>query len=152
SGSTVDEVLRSVLVDADGENAETTIGIDGTYKIGLLSGHAVPVESVRFIGKNARQRYREEQIELITAEIEHLSKESDDIFVEIEGLQQKISIARDSLEIFPNDLDLQTAFAEIESCRFQIEQIEKQLLSDDGQLNNFLTDFHRVKRQLDDET
>ncbi len=152
AGSTVDEVLRSILVDADGENSETTIGIDGTYKIGLLSGHAVPVESVRFIGKNARQRYREEQIKLITAEIEHLSKEVGEIFAEIEGLQEKISVARDSLEVFPNDLDLQTSFAEIESCRFQIGQIEKQLLSDDGQLNHFLTDFHRVKRQLDDET
>src|SRR5690625_5555172 len=77
SGSAVDEVLRSVLVDANGEGAETTIGIDGTYKIGLLSGHAIPVKTVRFIGKKARQRYREEQIELISVEIrseEHTSE------------------------------------------------------------------------------
>src|SRR5690625_4850745 len=152
SGSAVDEVLRSVLVDANGEGAETTIGIDGTYKIGLLSGHAIPVKTVRFIGKKARQRYREEQIELISVEIERLGGEIDKIFVEIEGLQKEISVARGSLEIFPNDLDLQTAFAEIESCRFQIGQLEQQLLREDKHLNDLLADFHRVKRQLNDET
>jgi len=148
----IDEVLRSVLVGEEETDGVTSISIDGTYKIGLLSGHAVPVENVRFIGKNARKRYREEQIVLITAEIDRLFQEGEQVLSEIEQLQEKIETARNAMEIFPDDSDLKTGYSEIEACRFQITQLEKQLLTYDQQLNEKMNEFHHLKRKLDAET
>ena len=148
----IDEVLRSVLVGEEETDGVTSISIDGTYKIGLLSGHAVPVENVRFIGKNARKRYREEQIVLITAEIDRLVQEGEQVLSEIEQLQEKIETARNAMEIFPDDSDLKTGYSEIEACRFQITQLEKQLLTYDQQLNEKMNEFHHLKRKLDAET
>src|SRR5699024_3483537 len=89
-GAQIDEVLRSILVDTDDNDESMAVGMDGTYQIGLLKGHAVPVEKVRFIGKNARKRYREEQIELITAEIERLGEVKEEIRADIHALEEKV--------------------------------------------------------------
>lgn len=150
--STVDDVLRSIVVAGEDTDMLTTIGIDGTYKIGLMEGHAVPVESVRFIGKNARKRYRDEQIRLISAEIAALEVNEHQILEEIQQLKEQIAAARKAMEIFPNDKDLQTAYAEIETCRLHIGQLEQQLVVQDQQWNKWMSEFHRLKRDLDTAT
>ena len=149
--SRIDEVLRSILVESD-EAEAATIRIDGTYNIGLVEGHAVPAYNVRFIGKNARKRYREEQIQLITAEIERLNDEEQNIRREIQTLDEKVQAAQAAMDLFPNDDDLQLSFEHIQQSRFQINQLEKQLLKYDQKMRDILDVYHAKKRKLDAET
>src|SRR5690625_7401756 len=88
---------------------------------------------------------------IITAEIDRLVQEGEQVLSEIEQLQDKIETARNSMEIFPDDSDLKTGYSEIEVCRFQITQLEKQLLTYAQQLNQKMNDFHHLKRKLDEE-
>ncbi|MEI3614030.1 TIGR02680 family protein [Pseudogracilibacillus sp. SO30301A] len=149
--SRIDEVLRSILVESD-EAEGITIRVDGTYKIGSVEGHAVPVETVRFIGKNARKRYREEQIERITAEIERLNKNEQHVQKAILALEEKVEAAQAAMKIFPNDDDLNVSFNHIETCRFQISQLKKQLVNYDQKLREIIDVFQAIKRKLDMET
>src|SRR5699024_6842130 len=73
SSEQIDDVLRSILIEHDQAEEAIAINTDGTYTIGLIEGHAVPVEDVHFIGRSARKRYREAQIEQISAQIEVLT-------------------------------------------------------------------------------
>src|SRR5699024_4755524 len=130
----INEVLRSVLVDVDVEEA-VSIREDGTYKIGLLTGHAVPVSEVRFIGRNARKRYRESQIEQLTAEIDELWTERQHIQKTIAELKTNVQAAQDALDGFPQDDDLQAGYAQIKEKRFEMSQYEKELQAMDDQMN-----------------
>src|SRR5699024_1482404 len=148
--SRIDEVLRSILVDSENDNdTATTIRVDGTYSIGLMEGHAVHVEKVRFIGKNARKRYREEQMKQITLEIEKLSSKSQQVTSEIQTWKEKVEAAQTAMEFFPNDDDLQVSFKQIETSRFQMKQLEKQLVIHDQKMNEILQNFEKIKRELD---
>src|SRR5690625_4079508 len=118
----IDEVLRSILVDNNNDGEITSVRTDGTYNIGLIEGHAVPVESVRYIGKNARKRYREEQIERITQDIDMLSSKEQHAQSDIQTLKENIQAAQTAMENFPNDNDLKVSFEQIKTCRFQMKQ------------------------------
>jgi uncharacterized protein (TIGR02680 family) len=150
-GAQIDEVLRSILVEADATD-EMMIRTDGTYQIGLLEGHAVPVEKVRFIGKNARERYREEQMEQITDDIVRLEEEKRKLAGEIADSEELIHAARQAMDDFPTDADLGVSFDEIKANRFQIAQLDKQLLVEDTKRSDLLSRFQAMKRTLDAES
>lgn len=148
SAAQIDDVLRSILIESDGAEDMLTISTDGTYTIGLLAGHAVPVNEVHFIGKNARKRYREAQIAKITAEIAVLVEQIQQVDSVIQGLEGKVTKATHAMEVFPNDADLQVSFHEIKTCRFQLTQLEKQLIAEDTKKSKLVQVFHEMKRTL----
>lgn len=148
SATQIDDVLRSVLIDSEEAEGTIAIGVDGTYTIGLIEGHAVPVEAVHFIGKNARKRYREAQIEQITTEIDLLAEQEQQIHADIQLLQEKIAQATEAMTIFPNDADLQVSLNEIKACQFQFTQLEKQLIVVDGKKSDLVHTFQEMKRKL----
>jgi len=144
----IDDVLRSILIDSEEAEDTIAIGADGTYTIGLLAGHAVPVEAVHFIGRNARKRYREAQIAQITTEIDLLAEQEQQIHANIQLLQEKIAQATAAMAVFPNGADLQVSFNEIKACQFQFTQLEKQLLAADGKKSDLVHTFQEMKRKL----
>lgn len=148
----IEEVLQSIIVDEIGMGESTVIRTDGTYTIGLLKGHAVPVEAVRFIGKNARKRYRLEQIALLTEEISKINEEINSIYHTRQTLESDIAGARKMMEQFPDDTDLQTAFQYIQQYDTEIRSYDNQMQQENTKLSNKLTDFHTLKREIHSKT
>ncbi|RKQ35846.1 TIGR02680 family protein [Oceanobacillus halophilus] len=153
SAITVDEVLQSILVN-DAMEAESGMQIqeDGTYYMGLLSGHAVPIERVRFIGKNARKRYREEQIRQLQEEIAQLQEEKQEILARIDRLQEKIQEAKAAISHFPDDTDLSESFHQMKEKRFKMERLEKEIQKINEELEEAINNYQMVKRTLDTRT
>lgn len=147
----VDEILRSILVDAESEE-DVAIHEDGTYKIGLINGHAVPVDKVRFIGRNARRRYREEQITLLSREIETLENEQHGVKEQVTLLNKEIQNAAEALVNFPDDEDLQVSYTNIKEKRFQIEQHQNQIQQLGIQMNDTYQKYRTEKAELDTKT
>lgn len=148
----VDEVLRSILVDDNEETSGAAINEDGTYQIGLVKGHAVPVERVRFIGKNARKRFRQEQITKITSEIDSLKEEKQAIYFTISTLKTDIQTAKDAIAVFPIDEDLTESFSHIKEKRFDIKQYEKTLHEFDDKMSQLYKAYREIKSELDTAT
>ncbi len=148
----VDDVLRSILVDSDADAEKAAINADGTYQVGLLHGHAVPVERVRFIGRNARRRYRQEQIEQLSAELDALQVEQQVVQREVDELKDNVQAATDALDAFPQDDDLAESFSHIKEKRFAIGQYEKTLRELDEQMNQLTQAYREMKSKLDAET
>lgn len=153
SAMKVDEVLQSVLVgDTSDEQTSFQIQEDGSYYLGLLHGHAIPVETVKFIGRNARKRYREEQIARITAEITDVKNEQEELYMAIDEWNKQIQSAMDAMDVFPSDEDLQMSFQQIKEKRFLIEQLNKELQRFDQDMQETSREFHTIKRTLETES
>ncbi|MDY0405019.1 TIGR02680 family protein [Virgibacillus sp. 179-BFC.A HS] len=152
SPAMIDDVLRSVRVEDDEMDAGLVIQENGTYRIGLLQGHAVEVEAVRFIGKNARKRYRQQQIAAIEQEIDVLEANQKEISDKINLLTRKIASAKDAMNQFPDEKDLQEGFHQIKEKRFEIVRLGKELQRLDAELQTKNHAFAQVKRNLDDLT
>ena len=136
----VDDILRSILID-ESDNQVLSISEQGNYSIGLMKGHAVPVESVRFIGRTARKRYREEKIAVLESDIlaeEDISNKLDHL---IDTLNQTIVSAKEQFARFPNDEDLSETYRNLEKVRFNY-----------GQLNTQVSDLSEELMQIDSAT
>ena len=140
----IDDVLRSILMD----DGETSIGEDGTYRLGQLKGHAVPVERVRFLGQAARQRYREEKIEQLQSEIEQLQIERMTLRGEQAELRQHIELADAAWAMFPSDRDLRTGYQQIQNVEFEIESLECRCWQIEERLKQTSERFSLLKREV----
>ncbi|QUE86344.1 TIGR02680 family protein [Exiguobacterium alkaliphilum] len=140
----IDDVLRSVLIG----DSETSIREDGTYRLGQLKGHAVPVEHVRFLGRVARKRYRDEKIEQLTYEIEQLQLERVTLRGEQAELRQQIELADAAWNVFPSDRDLRMSHQEIQKVRFEIESLERRCRQIEELLKQTSERFNVLKREV----
>lgn len=149
--SLVDDILRSILID---ESDETHFSVDeqGNYKIGLLKGHALPVENVRYIGKNARKRYQAEQIERIQEEIYALQNEKQSLDSRIEQIETAIKQASTRLAAFPPDKDLAESFNQIKDVRLTINHHNGQIAILTTAIQTIYADYTTIKRTIDEKT
>ncbi|UFU00259.1 TIGR02680 family protein [Radiobacillus kanasensis] len=151
SASLVDEVLRSIIIGEE-ESSTFSISDQGHYQIGLLKGHALPVNDVRYIGRSARRRFREEQIALIQGEIEALYGEKQLVTNEIRRIESTISQAKLRFERFPNDLDLQEVFRDIKDARVKINIHKSRVQHLSEELKDIHTNYTQVKSLIDEQT
>lgn len=151
SASLVDEVLRSILVENDDAGA-FSINEQGHYQIGLIKGHAVSCEDVRYIGRTARKRYRQEQINKLQEEIDSLKSDKAEIEDEIESVQASIEQAKTALNNFPDDHDLKESFQHIEKTRLAIQQHTERFQKLSDELKDIYREYQHVKRSLDEQT
>lgn len=147
----VDEILRSILIEDDGTQT-FSINEQGHYQMGLLKGHALPVADVRYIGRNARKRFREEQIQSIEKEIADLMERKDVLNKDIQQVNTQISEVKLRLDQFPDDDDLQESFKQIKEVRLEIEHHERQIKKLSEELRTIYSDYTEVKRQIDSHT
>lgn len=147
----IEEILQSILVGNDDDSA-MQIAEDGSYRIGILAGHAVPVEDVRYIGREARRRYREMLINELEREIEEIETQIQRLSREIKKISRQIETSNLAWRRFPSDEDLRTSFGEIEKARHLIrihnERIET--LSED--LRQLDVDYQMIKKDVYEET
>lgn len=120
----VERILQSVLID-ESDAQVLSISEKGHYSIGLMKGHAVPVQTVRFIGKNARKRYREEQIRILEERIQIEQFKSKQIEAEIKRTENHILQANDDYNMFPDDVDLFGIYEKLKKVRFKIQQVNE---------------------------
>ncbi|MBN8208909.1 TIGR02680 family protein [Bacillus sp. NTK071] len=152
SAEKIDDVLRSIVIGDQGEGEVISIQEDGRYKIGTLSGHALPVERVRYIGRNARRRYREALIEELNGELMLLNEKKQHIHNEKENVEGDIAEASSALNEFPNDKDLDESYQNIKKVRFSIKQIEKQLQKLSDQVKEIDKEYQALKHTLAEQT
>ena len=70
---TIINVLQSILLEDRGDS-QAVVRKDGSYQMALLEGRAPSEEAARFIGHEARKRYRQKMIEKLTEELKVLEE------------------------------------------------------------------------------
>ncbi|UOQ83563.1 TIGR02680 family protein [Gracilibacillus salinarum] len=151
SSQAVDDILRSIVM---GDDASSSMSITetGGYQLGLLKGHAVEIEEVRYVGKNARARFREEQIARLEQEYQDLTAQQEVTIQAVREVKEAISQAKDALEQFPNDHDLQESFRQIQGLRFDITKHQSTVQKLSDELKQIHLEYSQIKHQLDQKT
>lgn len=147
----VADVLSSITI-GETEQSGSSVTVDGNYELGILKGHALPVDEVRYIGRNARKRFRNERIAAIKAEIialEEKKKAVENDILEIQGMLKK---AKTDLAQFPDDADLQTAYENIKKVRFEINQRKKHVERLSSEVKLIYNQFTDLKQRIYEAT
>lgn len=113
----VDDVLRSIPLEATAGNF--TVDETGLYYLGITKGHAPSQGPSKFIGRTARKRYQDEQIELARQAIQQLQENHQILQAEHKQLQQQLAITVDWEDTIPHDTDVYDINVEIRSIQEQ---------------------------------
>ncbi|NMA69411.1 MAG: TIGR02680 family protein [Desulfitobacterium sp.] len=152
--SDVDNILRSILVKeglSDGE-AGSGVATDGSYRIGLIQGHAPQEEVSQYIGKEARRQLRLREI----AKLETQKEELNDILLELEGelgtLKERRSTLEEEYQSLPNEQAICEAFDLLDEARREVKNLEKDVLRKDEKLKETLDIWRGLKAQVKELT
>ncbi|MGO1059531.1 TIGR02680 family protein [Planococcus sp. FY231025] len=143
SSEQVEEVLQSVLVGDSGGAAG--VEENGAYSLGILFGHAVPVEDVRYVGREARRRFREKLIQELTLEIVSIEEQISTIRADRETLAAELASTKAAWRAFPDGSDLKTSFNEIMEAKLQIQFLSGQIEQAAEGLRKMDIDFQQLK-------
>ncbi|UOR13489.1 TIGR02680 family protein [Halobacillus amylolyticus] len=150
SAAFIDEVLRSVVID-DKAGEGFSISEDGSYHLGIFEGHAPPVDA-RFIGRSARKRYREQQIQSISLELEQIHEEINQVNAALNQALEAIEETKRALVAFPSDHDLQEGFKHIQAAQFAIEQHRERVEILSNEVKAVWTRLQEAKRFIDEQS
>lgn len=149
SATRVDEVLRSIVVHQ--EDGHTVIHEDGRYQLGLIKGHALPYEEVRFIGRSARKRYRKVKIEQLEEELASISMTINEVDTEMDLVDQRVHDGKEVMNRFPTELDLKESYRHVKETRFLITQHQEQVKRLDQEVKSFYKQYQEQKFVIDEQ-
>lgn len=115
----VEEVLQSILIGKEGGTVQ--LNVDGFYQLGILEGHAIPVEEIRFIGREARKRYRQTLIQQLEMEIADIEGTINNLRGEKTLIISQWDDSKTAWLRFPLDEDLQTSYRSLLEARNKVE-------------------------------
>lgn len=148
----IDDVLRSILIDDRDSNSQLSINEEGYYQLGLIRGHALPIENVHYIGRHARLRFRQAQIERLRTELAELAEQRLTFNDQVKQVENRIERSDQYLATFPNDDDLQEGYRQIKEIRYKIEHHKKQIQVLSEELKVLHAIYKQIKYQLDEKT
>ncbi|PRO66506.1 TIGR02680 family protein [Alkalicoccus urumqiensis] len=121
------EVLQSIPLDVS--EAGIAVGMDGTYQLGPVQGHAPKQEQARYIGRTSRKRHREEQLRLLEEEIGRLKQEEEALLEKRAEKDAELERIRHWKSVFPKNMIVEDISREMEQLKqkqsLQAEQLEQ---------------------------
>ncbi len=141
----IEAVLQSIEMDGE---APVHFTIDGRYRFGNLEGHALPLDEVRFIGREARRRYREQ----LLTELESQMSEYDVRITELEDQRQQtdrqLQQSKEAWAQFPSCADVKTCHNELTHILGEMKLHEKRIRDISEQLAKLDQKLQESKRKL----
>ncbi|MEX2414781.1 MAG: TIGR02680 family protein [Paenibacillaceae bacterium] len=147
----IDQVLHSILVGDEGEGS-TAIAEDGSYRIGMLQGHAPLEQRSIYIGKQARTQYRldrisqlEEQLVVLLRELENLNG------VKEEWIERQEKLTRE-YGLFPTIELMQTANERWELAQRQVKWLEHEVEKKNERMKQALDMLQKLRAQVREQS
>jgi uncharacterized protein (TIGR02680 family) len=138
--SDVEMILRSISV---GQDHETAIFQDGSYRIGLLHGHA-PSFDHAFLGKERREMYRLRLIEKIESDIRNLEQEAAALAREKQRVEQTIHHLKDARDSFPYPFNIKRTFMDLQKEEGKLSHYRES----EFEINKKLKEWYGRKQQI----
>lgn len=104
--------LLSGIGVGPGSQAETWVGVDGSFKVGVLRG-AWAKDGARHLGEGAREQARRERLDRIEVELAELANRVEEVERELAGLERRRRTLRAELAALPDDSALRAAHADL---------------------------------------
>jgi uncharacterized protein (TIGR02680 family) len=128
SSQEIGDVLASILVDTPSlEQGQISVDTKGNFRIALISGQA-PREKAKYIGREARRRFRQQRISELEGELDSLNLQLNNITQELEQATQRKLILQEEYANTPPLTPLENINHEMQKqeTQFKIHQKDQQ--------------------------
>lgn len=127
SSITVEEIsniLSNISLD---ENTEGTyVDDEGNYKIGLISGKVNKNEEAKYIGREAKRRYKEKMIQELQTQIEVEKGIIEEQQSKIQKIEEDIGVLKEEYNNFPSKDEMETCYHTLVKLIDILQSIQEQ--------------------------
>lgn len=157
SAADIDEVLRSILIDdctmwpdtVDSSSGQPVLSVDsGAYRMGVLNGRAPRRQSAVYIGKQARQEYRQRQITRIEQQLKELALEVERLYTAYNDLRIQQDNAREAHCRFPAEGAIRGIFNDKQAVLAEISRQEQRVKVVDDRLKEVAGELQALRSEL----
>lgn len=104
----ISNILKGIALDETSLN-NTYISLNNKYGIGIINGGSSKKYTLRYIGLESREKYRQEQILKLEEIKEITEKNAVEVKVLIESVDEELSILKDETTNFPSLTDIESS-------------------------------------------
>lgn len=134
----IEAVLQSIEMDGQ---APVHFTEDGRYRIGSLRGHALPRDEVRFIGREARRRYREQLLAELEAQIEASEQGMLALEEACGRLDEQLRLSKEAWQQFPSARD-------VKACQDELAKVMNAIRGEEARISRISEQLARLDQQL----
>lgn len=120
----ISNILSNISLD---ENAEGTyVDDEGNYKIGLIKGKVSKTEEAKYIGREAKRRYKEKMIHELQLQIEAQKRIIEEQQIKIQKIIDKIKILKEEHKNFPSEEEIENCYHTLRKLIDTLESLKEQ--------------------------
>ncbi|TCL61470.1 uncharacterized protein (TIGR02680 family) [Hydrogenispora ethanolica] len=153
----IDAALRSVLVEEKAAWTETAPGgadcpvlvaADGVYHSAILSGRAPRRQAALYIGSQARQEYRREQMARLEQQLAELGEEQENLYAVCTELRKHLAQAGRAMEEFLAEREIREIYHAKQAVLAEIGRQEQRVEQVDARLRAVAAELQALRGQL----
>ncbi|MFZ5945986.1 MAG: TIGR02680 family protein [Bacillota bacterium] len=145
----IDNILQSILLE-DSSDGLVVIKEDGSYQMALLQGHAPFEDASRYIGQEARRRYRQEMIAKLTEELRELLHELDELTTVRGEVVKRQEILDKELRYFPAANNVKEAYTAWQRLVMELELDKREVENKNNKVKKLLEALNGINDSLRD--
>src|SRR5690606_38994472 len=134
----IEAILQSIEMNGE---APIYFTEDGRFRFGNLLGHALPLEEVRFIGREARRRYREQLLAELEQQIADYKAQISLLEEERHLMDESLERSKEAWNEFPTSKD-------VKACNNELEETKRQLAYHDKLIKDLSNQTATLEQKL----
>src|SRR5690606_37115477 len=145
----IEAILQSIEMNGE---APIHFTEDGRYRFGNLQGHALPLEEVRFIGREARRRYREQLLAEFEQQIADYQAQISLLEEERHRIDELFERSKEAWSDFPTSKDVKACNNELEETKRRLAHHNKIIKELSDQTATLEQKLQNSKRKINELT
>lgn len=141
----IEAILQSIEMNGE---APVYFTEDGRYRLGNLKGDALPLDEARFIGREARRRYREQLLADLEQRIIRYDEQISTLERHLILIDDRLQQSKEAWSHFPSSKDVMTCYTELKETKSELTRYEKSIKDISEQLARLDQKLQESKRKL----
>ncbi|WP_170163471.1 TIGR02680 family protein [Brevibacillus gelatini] len=145
----IEAVLQTIQAESKDERSVSAfVTSGGSFGMGILNGHAPIIDKSVYVGREARRRYREEQLAVWRHRLEDLNQERERLQQELNDTEKRLQLLVDEFESFPSGKDLQDALQTVEQSKQRLEVWQEEVKKRNQKVREAIEGLYRERELL----
>jgi uncharacterized protein (TIGR02680 family) len=145
----IEAVLQTIQTEKkDEQSVSAFVTAGGSFGMGVLSGHAPVIDKSVYVGREARRRYREEQLAVLIQRLQELDQELERLQQEMSDTEKRLQLLADEFESFPSGKDLQDTLQTVEQSKQRLEVWQDELQKRNQKVREAVEALYRERELL----
>lgn len=150
SSITVEEISNILSnISLDEEFDGTYIDENGNYKIGLIKGKASKNEEAKFIGREAKRRYKEKMIQDLQVQVDEQKEIIEQQKQKIQKIEENMNYLKEEYKNFPSKDEMENCYHTLQKLKDIVASIEEQVREKEDELAEKQRILKEAKEQVE---